>query len=224
MTIENAVYRQVAIRWDAVTLPLKAGTPVSEAGTVANDGSAVGIVTQTVAVRPPVDGILVLVGGDVARAEVEQLYGAALEDTALEAMSGIRFFGEHGTPYVKPESGGGSGGVFTVTYSVTAGLSPTATADKSVTELSEAWNAGKIIRAIVNFDDSGYAYTTVTYTVRYIAGTGGFSDQFDFTTLWEDSNNGGLTSYSISHFVDPDTHEDAVYVLCSQYSPAQSGD
>ena len=166
MTIENAVYRQVAIRWDAVTLPLKAGTPVSEAGTVANDGSAVGIVTQTVAVRPPVDGILVLVGGDVSRAEAEALYGAALSDDAVEAMSGIRFFGEHGTPWAKPEPVPPVPPVLTVTVTTADG---TDTMDKTAGEILGAMQAGRVVQVLANGIDMADPADNATCTVTPVS-------------------------------------------------------
>ena len=98
MDIRNAGYREVRIRWDGITLPLRAGTPISQFGAVANDGRAVGIVPQAIRERPVTDSVFLLVGGDVDLAEVEREYGSALTEDARAAMSGIRFYGPDGTP------------------------------------------------------------------------------------------------------------------------------
>lgn len=105
MNITNAAYRSIPIRWNAVTLPLKAGTPIGLNGLPCNDENAVGLVTQTITVTPVLPTIRVLVAGDVSLAEVEAGFGEALTEAALSAMSGIRFFGEDGVPvpdYVRP--------------------------------------------------------------------------------------------------------------------------
>ena len=98
MNVTNAVYKAIAIRWNAVTLPLKAGSPISLAGLVANDENAVGLVPQTITQKPLIETVRVLVAGDVELAEVEASFGEELTTDALSAMSGIRFFGEDGTP------------------------------------------------------------------------------------------------------------------------------
>lgn len=72
MRIDNATFRAVDIRWNSIQLPLRAGTPVSLGGVVANDGNAIGIICQTIRVASPLTQIPVLVGGDVLLDEVEK--------------------------------------------------------------------------------------------------------------------------------------------------------
>ena len=98
MNIKNAVYKTVAIDWDSITPPLKAGTPIDSGGHVKNGTGAIGIVPQTVTERPLISTLRLLVGGDVTLSEVEASCGLTLTDDALAAMSGIRFFSAAGTP------------------------------------------------------------------------------------------------------------------------------
>jgi len=95
MKIENAQYKSVEIS-AAVTFPLKAGTPISIGGNVANDANAIGIVPKTIALRPLTGKAYILTAGDVELAEVEKEYGSALTAEAKAAMNGIRFFGDYG--------------------------------------------------------------------------------------------------------------------------------
>ena len=106
--VKNGVYQPVKIAWAGITLPLKAGTPVSLAGAVSNNGNAIGIVPQTVTVLPVIPEMNILVGGDVDLAECQASYGAEYDDAAIQAMDGIRFF-KDGTPVDR-----GSGGGFTL--------------------------------------------------------------------------------------------------------------
>lgn len=102
MKVTNAVYREIVPSWDDITLPLKAGTPMSESGQIANGSGAVGIVPQTVTVRPVVPVMRILVGGSVSLAEVNAAYGEELSSAAMQAMSGILFYGPDGTPEPDP--------------------------------------------------------------------------------------------------------------------------
>ena len=67
---------------------------------MANDNTAVGLVPQTYTEIPLMPEIYVLIGGDVYRDEVEEAFGDDLEDAAVQAMDGIRFYGADGTPDV----------------------------------------------------------------------------------------------------------------------------
>lgn len=98
MKIENGIYKSVSIRWEAVTLPLKAGTPITKAGVPCNDGSAVGLIPQTITVKPTLGDANILIGGDVSLAEVEASYGSSLDGACIRAMDGIRFYSSDGTP------------------------------------------------------------------------------------------------------------------------------
>ncbi len=96
MIITNGHYKPVAIRWDTVSLPLRAGTPISAAGLVANDGTALGLVPQTVTVRPVLPELQLLTAGEVKLGEAEQASGLTLSAAARRAMTGIRFVDSRG--------------------------------------------------------------------------------------------------------------------------------
>ena len=92
MRVNNEVYTAVKIKWDGITLPLKAGTPVNIGGNIANGSTAIGLVPQNYFVRPIAsDEINILVGGDVDLAEVEKSSGLTLTTDAKAGMSGIKF-------------------------------------------------------------------------------------------------------------------------------------
>lgn len=97
MKIENPTIKEIMLS-PSVTAPLKAGTPMSVAGKIANDSTAIGIVMQPMTNLTNVESIYILVAGDVDLAEVESLYGSSLTSDALNAMTGINFFKESGTP------------------------------------------------------------------------------------------------------------------------------
>lgn len=102
MHVKNAVYKEIKPGWKGITLPLKAGTPMNAAGQIVNGAGAIGIVPQTIAVKPVTPTINLLVGGSVSLAEVNAAYGSALTKAAKESMNGIAFFGEDGTPEPDP--------------------------------------------------------------------------------------------------------------------------
>ena len=102
MKIANAVYKEIAINWDTISFPLKAGTPVSAAGLVSNDGKAIGLVPETIAKKPLMPSIFILIGGDVDAAEVDAQSGMTISDNAKKSMSGITFYGADGTPAPDP--------------------------------------------------------------------------------------------------------------------------
>lgn len=94
MRINNGVYLEVTIGWADITLPLKAGTPISAAGAIANNGNAIGIIPVAITHKPlpAFPKTLVLIGGDVDLDEVEAEYGDSLNAAAIAAMSGITFY------------------------------------------------------------------------------------------------------------------------------------
>ncbi len=96
MIITNGHYKPVAIRWDTVSLPLRAGTPISAAGLVANDGTAIGLVPQTVTVRPVLPELYLLTAGEVKLGEAEQASGLTLSAAARRAMAWIHFVDSRG--------------------------------------------------------------------------------------------------------------------------------
>ena len=89
----NGDTKGVKAKWENITLPLKAGTPVNIGGNIANDGTAVGLVINTIYTKPVgvFDGLHVLVSGDVELAEVEAAAGITLTTDAKAAMSAINF-------------------------------------------------------------------------------------------------------------------------------------
>lgn len=93
LQINNGSTAAVKIKWDRITLPLKEGTPVNIGGNIANDGTAVGLVINTVRTKPigVFDKLMVLVSGDVELAEVEKSAGITLTTDAKAAMSAINF-------------------------------------------------------------------------------------------------------------------------------------
>lgn len=83
----------VKMRWDTFTFPVKAGTPVSRYGVLANDANAYGLVIQTVARQPDADEYLhVMTDGVVEMEEVIAGFGTELTSDAMTAMSGIHVF------------------------------------------------------------------------------------------------------------------------------------
>lgn len=97
MRIENGVYKQLALDWANIELPLKMGSPVSSAGVVANNGDAIGLVPSTFTEVPPMPGVYVIVGGDMVLKEVEACFGYPLTTAAKGNMSAIRFIKPDGT-------------------------------------------------------------------------------------------------------------------------------
>ena len=97
MKVSNPTYREVKIRKDSITAPLKEGTPLSKAGQIANSALAIGLVPQTYADLTNVESINILVGGDVQLEEVQTAYGSSLSADAVAAMAGINFYRADGS-------------------------------------------------------------------------------------------------------------------------------
>lgn len=172
ISISNGLFKSIAIDWANVTLPLNAGTPVSLAGAVSNDGDAVGLVPQTYKEVPLMPEIYVLVGGDVDLNEIEDTFGDELESAAIKAMDGIRFYGADGTP-AEGKSGDEPTGNRVVTFAAdettgdfvvikTAGEIIEAMNNDELVIISAAQDAGLKLDFIVQWEegDSGYTFTT----------------------------------------------------------------
>lgn len=98
MRITNTA--SVKMRWDAFTFPIKVGTPVNQNGALANNGSALGIVPETIRRKPDVNGYArLMTGGQIDLAEIGY---TDLSVAAMRNMNGITFFGGDGTPSVDP--------------------------------------------------------------------------------------------------------------------------
>lgn len=103
MNIHNPIYKTVAIDWDSITFPLKAGTPIDSGGHVCNTVGAIGLVTQTVTERPLISTLRILIGGDVNLEEVMAEFGGIIYRLAMLSMQGLRFYlnsGEVANKYI----------------------------------------------------------------------------------------------------------------------------
>ena len=90
----------VKMRWDTFTFPIKVGTPINQNGVLANDGSALGIVPETIRRKPDTDGYAyIMTGGQIDLSEIGY---TSLSAAAMRNMNGIMFFGGDGTPSVDP--------------------------------------------------------------------------------------------------------------------------
>lgn len=161
--IQNGLYKSIAIDWANITLPLNAGTPVSLAGAVANNEDAVGIVPQTYKEVPLMPEIYVLIGGDVYRKEVEDTFGDELEDAAISAMDGIRFYDEDGTP--ADGGGGGSeggGGAFNIGITVDS-ETDALVMDKTAGEILAAVEDGQFVFGVFADESFGFPVTLFYY-------------------------------------------------------------
>ena len=101
MNVQNYKLKPVTINWSSITLPLLAGTPIGADGTIQNDGDAIGLVIDTITVRPLFDSIYVLIAGDIDEADIEY---DSLDDAAIAALGGIRIFDENGALVVPDTS------------------------------------------------------------------------------------------------------------------------
>lgn len=149
----------------SVDTALKAGTPISITGEVANDDTAIGLVAKNTAAGA--ERIAIVTEGMVDVNEIAASYGTALTDDCMTALHGITFlYGgkaivpagggggsglpdwseasdgdvlaiEDGAPAWKEQSGGGDG-----TFAITLNGS---TKDKTDAEIIEAVEAGKTI-------------------------------------------------------------------------------
>ncbi len=95
MKISNPTYRTIPIRANTITFPLKEGTPMNQFGNVANDATAIGLITQTL--NEPQSSVDILVAGDVQLDEVQTAYGSSLSADAVAAMAGINFYRADGS-------------------------------------------------------------------------------------------------------------------------------
>lgn len=93
----------IRLDWANITgTALKAGTPISLTGVVANTADAVGILSQDVSKSDAV--VAVVTEGTIDLGEIAASYGE-LDDAAISAMHGITFI-DDGEP-VAPSGGGG---------------------------------------------------------------------------------------------------------------------
>ena len=108
--MKEFVWRQTArtvdirLDWPNIeTAIVKAGTPVSAAGAIANTAAAVGILaSDAIYINAPNANrpVTVIVGGVVMLSTVEASSGLTLTDAAKAAMKDITFIGADGSPDV----------------------------------------------------------------------------------------------------------------------------
>ena len=140
MRIDNGRYREVVMNWTGITLPLKAGTPISAYGAIANNSDAIGLNPEKVIAQTPMPrSIYVLDAGDVDLAEVESLCGESLADDCKMALSGITFHLSDGKIDKTSDAGAWNPGVGFIMY---------AFGDDSTTTLDRTWN--DIVAAVNN--------------------------------------------------------------------------
>ena len=169
-----SITKSINIRLDWANITgtvLKAGTPISLTGVVANTADAVGILSQDVSKSDAV--VAVVTEGTIDLGEIAASYGE-LDDAAISAMHGITFIDdgepvapsgggglpdyseasdgdvlsiEDGAPAWKEPSGGGGGDVFVVKFSVD-GTTGTFIVDKTYAEVAAAIAANKFVVGI----------------------------------------------------------------------------
>lgn len=171
ISISNGLFKSIAIDWANITLPLNAGTPVSLAGAVSNDGDAVGLVPQTYKEVPLMPEIYVLVGGDVDLNEIEDTFGDELESAAIKAMDGIRFFAD-GTP-AEGKSGDEPTGNRVIDVA----------ADETTGDLFVSKTAGEIIEAMNNGE-------LVIVSGEMIEGSEVFGLVMNIILQWQEGDDG----------------------------------
>lgn len=180
-----SITKSINIRLDWANITgtvLKAGTPISLTGVVANTADAVGILSQDVSKSDAV--VAVVTEGTIDLGEIAASYGE-LDDAAISAMHGITFIDdgepvapsggnglpdyseasdgdvlsiEDGAPAWKEPSGGG-GGVFLVTITA-SGSAPnfSYSADKTFAEIVEAASGGTpILVALINSSETAFS-------------------------------------------------------------------
>ena len=180
MRIDNGRYREVVMDWSEITPPLKAGTPISAAGAIANTSSAIGLVPVTVIAQNVMPrSIFIIDAGDVDLEEVETESGLTISADAKAAMPAIRFHHADGTvdDYA---SGGGSGGGGGMLLTVTAGDDAN-TLDKSWNEIVAAINRGTI---------PFFVYEDYGMVVSMVRAYGEGSTGDDATPWWISTSNG----------------------------------
>ena len=190
MNISHGIYADTKIAWHTLELPLKAGTPMSIAGVVANGADAFGIVPQTITHIPLTGMAQLLIGGEVSLVEVEKAYGAQLTEDAIKAMSGIIFYAADGRPVKTASGGGGGGGIFKVTIS--DGTEPdTYVLDKTYNEIVGAWEAGMLPVAAEAFGE-GYE---INFLTRYAPASDGTPFMVVFGQNYTSSTADGVLTY-----------------------------
>ena len=135
---------------------IKAGSPISAAGKVANDASAVGVLLHDAHELCCSHG-LVVIGGYIKSDIAQSHSGIKISDAARAAMSRLAFIGADGVP--QPAAGGGGGNFIITVTQIDTNLD----ADKTMEEINAAFASGKTIMLRTNMDGSADAYFPLTH-------------------------------------------------------------
>ena len=92
------------INWPNVTgTLLKAGTPIAENGTVANNDAALGILANDVSKSDELQLCQLIIAGQLSLDAVESSFGSKLTTACKDALDNITFVQSNGKPYAPVE-------------------------------------------------------------------------------------------------------------------------
>lgn len=92
------------INWPNVTGTfLKAGTPIAENGTVANNDAALGILANDVSKSDELQLCQLIIAGQLSLDAVESSFGSKLTTACKDALDNITFVQSNGKPYAPVE-------------------------------------------------------------------------------------------------------------------------
>lgn len=97
-------YMDQYINWPNVTGTfLKAGTPIAENGTVANNDAALGILANDVSKSDELQLCQLIIAGQLSLEAVESSFGSKLTTACKDALDNITFVQSNGKPYAPIE-------------------------------------------------------------------------------------------------------------------------
>lgn len=97
-------YMDQYINWPNVTGTfLKAGTPIAENGTVANNDAALGILANDVSKSDELQLCQLIIAGQLSLDAVESSFGSKLTTACKDALDNITFVQSNGKPYAPVE-------------------------------------------------------------------------------------------------------------------------
>lgn len=97
-------YMDQYINWPNVTGTfLKAGTPIAENGTVANNDAALGILANDVSKSDELQLCQLIIAGQLSLEAVESSFGSKLTTACKDALDNITFVQNNGKPYAHIE-------------------------------------------------------------------------------------------------------------------------
>ena len=97
-------YMDQYINWPNVAGTfLKAGTPIAENGTVANNDAALGILANDVSKSDELQLCQLIIAGQLSLEAVESSFGSKLTTACKDALDNITFVQSNGKPYAPVE-------------------------------------------------------------------------------------------------------------------------